>query len=98
VDEWVKALLGDIDEGASATGPDLAAWLSARHDRPVASTAVRHWASKGVRLPRTDGPGTEIVRLTRLGTDPTKRALYSVADAARIGTGLYGAAKTGVSV
>ncbi len=97
IDGWVKMLLGDLAEERSAVAADLLAWLSARHNRPVTHTALRHWASKGVRLPKPDGSGMQTVRLARLGTDPYARALYSVADAARIATGLYGKAKTGVN-
>ena len=96
VDQWIALLIGDLRDETSAIGPDLVAWLSARHNRPVSITALRHWATRGARIPKPEG-GMQVVYLGRIGTDEYHRALYSVADAARIATGLFGAAKTGVS-
>lgn len=98
VEEWQQLLVGDLTGTSSATAPDLAAWLSKRHDREVLETTLRQWAARGVLLPGPDGTRAR-AHLTRVGTGPGsgEPALYSVADAAKIGTGLYGPAKISIS-
>lgn len=92
VEQWQQLLVGDLAAETSAIAPDLCAWLSGRHDRPVQHTTLRQWASRGVLLPKPGG-GRERVHLAALGTDRYSRVLYSVADAARIAHGLYGPAR-----
>jgi hypothetical protein len=97
VDEWQQLLVGDLAADASATLGDLASWLSTRYGRAVEIATLWQWTSRGVMVAGPDGARAR-VHLARTGDDPASRAaLYSVADAARIGAGLYGAAKAGIS-
>ncbi|GAB6902503.1 hypothetical protein [Kineosporia succinea] len=99
IDEWQQVLAGDLSGEVAAIGPDIAAWLSARHAREVTPSTVRQWASRGALVDRRPPLlGRERVTVRRLGTDDYARALYSVADARRIGLGLYGAPKASLGV
>lgn len=110
LDEWQQLLVGDLSAETSAIGPDIVAWLSARHAREVTTATLRQWASRGALVarpaeqkpaespdkPDQTPPGRERVTVRRLGTDQYARALYSVADAARIARALYGPPKAGI--
>lgn len=87
---WQAVLVGDLSKEATAIGPDLAAYLSALHQRPITLTTIRHWANRGARI-TVQGKG-KLHRIERLGTDTASRALYSIADATYIAEALYGKA------
>lgn len=94
VEEWTRVFVGDLTASTSATGGDLLAWLSARHQRTISPDVLRQWAARGVRIPQPDGTRT-LVRLERLGQDGRGRTLYSVPAAAAIAHQLYGTTQIG---
>jgi hypothetical protein len=87
---WQAVLVGDLSKEATAIGPDLAAYLSALHQRAITLTTIRHWSNRGARI-TVQGKG-KLHRIERLGTDTASRALYSIADATYIAEALYGKA------